>query len=372
MDNDLNYERLHQIQAELDVLRENSVGPCDCENYVEIKIRSFGGGKHYVKQCNACGEQRGGSLKTADALALLDGVSPREFDPSIEEDRRTKSRMLNEQVCERLDEASRLKIMLYEEPDLRALQLFEREEHELAAARLAENVDSLVEQFGVTHAIRFLVRETVRLKKRAHDEFIQDVNRFSSEAELKSWFEINFSKDFHIASEVEGRHLAENVPVRIDYVLKARQHLLDVGFDRRPFGVEVKFFRQEDGFTHKTSRGVWQTISYNDCEFNLEGDRVKPKFSLLFSNLSFEQELQLVNSFGHEFENDKFEWIGMIHLANHANVGSLNVKGTRDSFRGWGMEFAGGVYFSCGIWHGRSTYSKSNENIINKVRIGNF
>lgn len=372
MDDDLTIQQLIEIRSEMDALTEEAIGPCECDKHLEIKMRQFGGGKHYVKQCNACGEQRGGSLKAADALGQLGGGSPKDFDSSIGEARRLRSKMRSERAAELLDEASRLKLLLYGQPDWRAQQIADTEKRDKAATGFSQYVDGLVEQFGIDGAVGFLVRETVRLKKRTHDEFRQTVSRFTSEGELKKWFESQFSKDFEIFPEVRGRHLAEDVTVRIDYLLKARKHLLDAGFEARPFGVEIKYFCQEDGFTHKTSRGLWQTISYNDCEFDLEGVLHRPKFCLLFSNLSFEGELRLINSFGFEYENDKFEWRGMLHLANHANVGCLNSKGTKDQCRGWEMRFVGGIYFSCSTYQEKSTYHKSNENVINKVRIGNF
>lgn len=372
MDDDINYERLCEIQIQLDSLISNSAGSCDCDKHLEIKIRHYGGGEHYVKQCNACGDQRGGSLKKPDALVLLDGASPREFDHAIEESRRINNQTLNEQISELSSEASQLKDMLFGVQDWKSLRLAEREKHAKTNDLLTESVDALVNQFGINGAVSFLVQQTVRLKKLAHDEFKQQVDRFSSEAELKEWFEQQFSKDFIIFREVKGRHLAENVSVRIDYLVKARKHLVEAGFETGHFGVEVKYFNQEAGFTHKTSRGIWQTISYNDCEFHVEEHSVKPKFSLIFSNLSFREELQLVKNFGFEFENDKFEWNGMLHLANHANVGCLNVKGNKDRYQGWEVKFVGGTYFSCGIFKGDATYKKSNENVINKVRIGNF
>lgn len=372
MEDNVSFDSLCEIQSQLDSLMENYGVACECDKHLEIKIRYFGNGKHFVKQCNACGEQRGGSLKSTDAIVLLAGALPREFNPSIEEARRLKSQILNERISELSSESKRLKLALYGQPDWSSLQLVEQEKHEKAAAHLYQNVNALVEQFGVASTVGFLVREMVRLKKSVHDDFKQNVHRFSSEAELKDWFEYKFSKDFIISREVKGRHLAEDVPVRIDYLLRARPHLINAGFETMTFGVEVKYFRQEEGFTHKTSRGIWQAISYNDCEFYVEESTVKPKFCLIFSNLSFEDELQLVKSFGFEFENDKFEWRGMLHLANHANVGCLNVKGARDQYRGWEMRFVGGIYFSCSIFRECATYSKSNVNVINKVRIGNF
>lgn len=366
------HEKLLEIDEKLISLNKNVEISCDCNKHLEIKLRQFGGGKHYVNQCNACGEQRGGSIKFTEALAILKGLIPREFDSSIEENRRIKSRILSEQIKEYLSEKSRLKIMLYGDYDWLAQKTVDKEIQEKASNMLLKNTEDLVMQFGVKGAIGFLVRETVRLKKIEHDKLKQQVNRFSSEQELKEWLESYFSKDFLISREVKGRHLAEDVKVSIDYLLKPRPHLVTAGFDNNYFGLEVKYFRQEDGFTHKTSRGIWQTISYNDCEFYINEVTIKPKFSLLFSNLSFEDELQLVKSYGFEFENDKFEWRGMLHLANHANVGCLNIEGTRDDNRGWKIRFVGGVYFSSRIYQGRSQYNKSNENVINKLRIGNF
>ena len=169
-----------------------------------------------------------------------------------------------------------------------------------------------------------------------------------------------------------GVHLAENVNVRIDFILYPKPHLVEEGFVEEPFGVEVKYFKQEDGFTHKTSRGIWQTISYNDCQFTLNGQQFKTKFCLLFSNLSFSSESALIKNLGHEWENDQIEWKGMLHVANHARVGTLAIRGDKTSLTGWGINFAGGTYFVRGPHHDGRQYRLSNVDMINKIRIGNF
>lgn len=373
---DTNNERmilkLKEIQYQIDELNIEVAKSCACENHLEIKIRKFGGGIHYVEQCNTCGAQRGGSLKKAHALQLLIGTTPRDFDPSINEQYRLNRQLANEKISKLSNERIQLKRLLNIQPAQNGIHAAVDEHYIKSASDLSLYVDDLVTQYGMSRAVRLLVQETVRLRKRENEELKQKTNRFSTEAELKAWFEEFFSKDFIISSEVNGRHLAENVSVRIDYFLKARNHLVEEGFDPKAFGVEVKYFRQEEKFTHKTSRGIWQTISYNDCEFDLPEGPLKPKFCLIFSNLSFPDELNIANCFGTEYENDKIQWRGMLHLANHANIGCLNIRGSRDQHYGWEMRFGGGVYFCCYVSKQGITYKKSNENVINKIRVGNF
>lgn len=57
-----------------------------------------------------------------------------------------------------------------------------------------------------------------------------------------------------------------------------------------------------------------------------------------------EVPVKITNSY---FENDQSVWNGMLHLANHANVGILYIFGQRESPTGWDIRFAGNVYF----WH---------------------
>ncbi len=41
-------------------------------------------------------------------------------------------------------------------------------------------------------------------------------------------------------------------------------------------------------------------------------------------------------------------------------------------FKGWSIKFAGGLYFGLSISNGVYKYSKSNTNVISKIRVGNF
>lgn len=92
----------------------------------------------------------------------------------------------------------------------------------------------------------------------------------------------------------------------------------------------MKHLDQTQGFSHK-ARGLWQTVSYTDSEFFLEGATIRPKFALLFSNISLRKSIVFLNRLGQELENDRALWGGLLQLANHANVGTLEIMGLRDA-----------------------------------------
>uniref|UniRef100_UPI001C2FDB2B hypothetical protein n=1 Tax=Pantoea sp. GbtcB22 TaxID=2824767 RepID=UPI001C2FDB2B len=86
--------------------------------------------------------------------------------------------------------------------------------------------------------------------------------------------------DFHIYQEVVGTHVTVGLKVRIDYVIYPKAHLLNHGVEPAPFGIEVKYLNQEKDFAHKARRGIWQSISYNDCEFSINNKKFRVKFCL--------------------------------------------------------------------------------------------
>ncbi|EGR1879801.1 hypothetical protein ACFJ9Q_004604 [Vibrio parahaemolyticus] len=347
--------------------------PCDCDG-LELKIREFGGGEHYVKQCNNCGRQKGGSIRKADALIALNGRTPRVFDSTIEEvydnhykvRAETRSKLWKEKMELELEMSGRPSSLF---PNFHEIQ----EKKNKAKEKLETVISAIAEEFGETSARQILMRSLVEINKQKYLEKVKKTERFSDEGELKHWLVNNLSVDFDFYAEVWGRHLAENINVRVDFIAVPKAHLVANGFDPSPFAVEVKYIRQEEGFTRKSSRAFWQTISYNDSEFNLNGHIFKPKFSILFTNLAFQQEMELVRNYGWDTENDVMEWEGMLHLANHANVGLFHITGDKNEFRSWRIKFAGGTYFSYGIDNnGERSGQISNSDVINKVRLGNF
>jgi len=373
MDANLLIEELVEIKNKRESLENaRATWSCNCEMHKEIKKREFGGGTHYVYQCNQCGKQRGGSLKRFDAIKMLNGKQVELFDPNIEEERSIKNRIAYEEISSLWSEERRITNAINGFPDYQSTILAEQKKFEEVNEKLTKFIENINDEFGSEKTIRALINQTIILKKEKYNKLRETTERFTSETELKSWFNEKIAADFYIYPEVNGTHLSENVNVRIDYVLFPKEHLIEEGFEPSYFGIEVKYFNQENGFTHKTSRGLWQTISYNDSKFYLKNKEIKLKYSLIFSNLSFSKELMLIKNYGHEMENDQLEWRGMIHVANHARVGAFEIKGNKKEYKGWSIKFAGGTYFGSTVYNSESNYNKSNEDVINKVRVGNF
>ncbi|WP_412522365.1 hypothetical protein [Shewanella algae] len=377
MNRDEVIQRYHELSELIDSYEYR---PCPCEDYKEIRLRYFGGGRHYVYQCTLCGEQRGGSLKSNDALKLLNGVELKEFDPKLAEMVRNRNSLKAKEVAaihkemwdlERLLSVKKENYYHALSPDVNFI-----DEYQATRKKLEKSLDAikeeLIDSLGEEVAARYLTNAIVSIRKKQYLENVKSTDRFTCEDELKRWLVKYLSEDFDLFPEVCGYHQFENVNVRIDFIAFPKKHLIDKGFCAEPFGIEVKYFNQENGFTRKTSRGFWQAISYNDCWFDLNGHSTKLKFSLLFSNLAFEAEMKLVRNYGYNNENDVMEWIGMLHLANHANVGLLGVYGDKHNCLSWAIKFAGGVYFSASKRPDKIDFRLSNSNVINKVRIGNF
>lgn len=359
--------RMEEIERQIALLHYE---PCQCESYLELKIRAFGGSEHYVRQCNNCGHQKGGALKATDALAELNGQSPRIFDPEISDKYYGESSARNQKYSSLITEKHLLQAELNGLPE--PAHIDQQNKYSESYEQLSEQVDAFVQNLDVEYALQALHQQERRLKKIQKDEASQRLSQFSTESELKSWM-VNFlQNDFHIYHEVSGIHIAEKLKVRIDYVLYPKKHLVDQGFERAPFGIEVKYLNQEENFAHKASRAVWQAISYNDCEFSINDKKFNLKFCLLFSNLSFTDERRILDLYSDHKDGKDMKWTGMLNVANHAKVGVLKVIGKKDRAKGWSMSFAGGNYFNCHLNKDGNTYKLSNPNTINKVRVGNF
>lgn len=346
---------------------------CRCmADSLEVRRRTFANGSlHHVLQCVQCGEQRGGALSASEAQARLDGRVALAFDPEIEETYRAKRTALLSEYTELQRRERQLR-----NPDWTDESAAERDQAQARVQRVASLIEQctqdLVAELGEEQAADALAAKAIALRSKRREELFQSTRRFGSEAELKEWLVSHLSEDFDLHPEVPGRHMAECVRVQIDYLAYPKPHLLDAGFAAVFFGIEVKLLDPTNGFSRKAARGLWQAVSYTDAEFHLAGAAVRPKFALLFSNLSFVGELRLLDRLGQKLENDWALWRGLLQLANHANVGTLEIKGARDAWTGWKMAFSGGTYFSRRHRHAQRTYRLSDRRMIEKVRIGNF
>ncbi|POP46830.1 hypothetical protein CHU32_07910 [Superficieibacter electus] len=367
MNTDLLISRLDEIEQQITLLRHK---PCQCERNLEVKIRHFGGGEHYVRQCNQCGRQKGGALKAPDALTELDGQPARAFDPALEEEYNRELTIRHQ----KLSLLSREKIQLLSALNggVDPLYVEQEKKYREAFQKLSEHLDTFIESFDIDKTLLALSQQQRRIKKVKQEHAELNPSLFSSETELKAWMVNLFKSDFYIYQEVTGVHVTEGINVRIDYVFYPRAHLVEEGFEPAPFGIEVKYLSQEKSFAHKAGRSVWQAISYNDCEFSLKDRKFNLKFCLLFSNLSFSNEREVLALYSDHSDDKSMKWAGMLNVANHAKVGVLKITGKREKVKGWSISFAGGLYFSCHLDKDGNRYKRVNENMVNKVRVGSF
>ena len=343
-----------------------------CDKHLDIRLRTFGKTekRHFVYQCTVCGRQRKGAITEDVARAQLMGRQPVMFDFKIEEEITLKCRAIEQRLTEIRREVTPSQSESLEE----IIQ-----QRRVAQKRDCSIVDGAVAQLLLNHskaqAIDVVLRRLLALRKEVREEQAAAVNRFSTEDELKAWVQPYLEKDFVIFPESVGQHLSGTTVV-IDFLLFPRPHLIAHGFANGFVGLEVKHITQENGFSRKSSRALWQTISYTDSEFFVDGKLVPLAFAALFSNLSFQNEDNLLMSFGgHQSENDKAEWRAMRLLANHANVGVLTMRGSRDEWRGWSFSFAAGSQYFTHWSSAReptSGFTLHDKHLVEKRRIGNF
>lgn len=144
-----------------------------------------------------------------------------------------------------------------------------------------------------------------------------------SEAALINHLIKNIEHDFQVLREVSGHHPLYMKNVRIDLMLKARPHLQEAGFTSEWFGVECKWSDTINGATSKVTRMAWQSITYAQSTFLVNGEFVIPSFVAVYTpdNLDgiIERHLKV-----------------LLSLGLYGNVGRLYFY--RD--QSWGIKFA--------------------------------
>ena len=146
-----------------------------------------------------------------------------------------------------------------------------------------------------------------------------------SEPQVKTALRQRLSIDFTLTEEVPGTHLLENVTVVVDFMLRAKPHLVERGFPDQPIPLEVKQLSDE---SNKSVRAAWQCITYAQSTFS--GQR--PPFILLFP------PARLFMKRGEECEHTT-----CLHsLLPKANVGQLTFLRNNE----WEIYFAQNRFFS--------------------------
>ncbi|AZZ90701.1 hypothetical protein EUZ85_08235 [Hahella sp. KA22] len=123
------------------------------------------------------------------------------------------------------------------------------------------------------------------------------------------------SNDFEILREVDGFHQFYEQSVRIDLVLKAKPHLIEQGFTNEWFGIECKWVTGVLKQTSKTTRLVWQSITYAQSLFNINGSWEKLRFVAVYTpphlESSIEANLTRLLELGH------YGCVGRFHFYKH-------------------------------------------------------
>lgn len=89
--------------------------------------------------------------------------------------------------------------------------------------------------------------------------------------------------DFEVLREVCGVHFLEGDSVRIDLMVRGKPHLVQAGFTDQWFGIECKWADCIGGTTSKTTRMIWQSITYAQSSFSIAGISVRPAFVVVYT-----------------------------------------------------------------------------------------
>ena len=150
--------------------------------------------------------------------------------------------------------------------------------------------------------------------------------QIQNENQLQIFFKAIASSDFVIYEEVKGINLVENKGVRIDFICKAKNHVVEKGFTPKYFGVEVKHIEQND--KKKLRHALVQCITYSMSRFAIDNCVFRPAFVLLFSR--------------------NFQNMTELTMASYFNVGSFLISENQDYLEQHGIyniKFASSVYY---------------------------
>ncbi len=329
----------------------------DCEPHLSLRERRVGKGTAYVQQCLFCGEQRGGALPKAKVTGnppqFIDGISEKYWARRQE----IYSQLSNSGAVPPRSEQN--------EPQAKT----ESEQFEDELLGLFERYRSCWSEQRFQEKLRHTLI-------RSREEKINSMDLpWNNEPELTSWLIDELSPWFYVWKEVRGRgYLDQNARnVRIDLVIRPKPHLVEYGFVDELFGIEIKYLNPKTGnnFSKKSSKSVFQALSYwySGARWDLkdgQGYAYRLSSVLLFSNFSFSDEADEL--FGSYDQYYRTTWRSYLALANHGNVGELQVSGNKSHYHRLSFHYSGVNY--CLLYKDGNARI-GNPNLINKMRIGN-
>ena len=140
---------------------------------------------------------------------------------------------------------------------------------------------------------------------------------------------------FDIREEVPGIHRLENVRVKADLLCYPNEALIARGFPSGWFVIETK---RLDFAAHESKRfyeAFWQSVSYQQSEFIIDGKTIQPVFTALVVNHQPNQRENAV------FQAQKRRWQILKELGVYANVGFFNLN----AHDGWELLFGQARFF---------------------------
>ncbi|MBN9368878.1 hypothetical protein [Acidovorax sp. SDU_ACID1] len=141
--------------------------------------------------------------------------------------------------------------------------------------------------------------------------------------------------DFEVYEKYSGWHKHGGEKVYYDLVLRAKDHLVQQGFDPGYFVIEVKLFNLDDVQKHdvKARDMMWQCVAYSFSDIELpSGELVRPLFVLYY-----------IDGSGVKPEYEK-EINALHHFVQRGGVGRLVFE--RIDPGQWLLNFGGSRYFS--------------------------
>lgn len=142
----------------------------------------------------------------------------------------------------------------------------------------------------------------------------------NGEEAIKAELRPILAADFEVEEEVSGRFLIDNTPVRIDFLLRPRSHLIDLGIAPDWFGLEVKSPLGKDS-KKKGLQVAWQALTCAQSQF---GDR-RPSFVAIYPPISefFPFAKVLNESTSRHYDFNEAHWLKC--FLQKANVASFVV-----------------------------------------------
>jgi hypothetical protein len=195
----------------------------DCEDFIKLRSRHKGSGIAYAYQCQFCGRFRGGEVSKKQV-----DVQPPFCDPNLEA-----------YYTQRYSQLFREKVAATAPPRTVA------NDNTVPLDDKLEKFNALISDFcqdnNISESMLFHYHLTRNRESHIRDNYHSG---WHSEKQLHQWFLTYFSEWFDIEHEVPGYGFInrEQMPLRIDFVIKAKPALIEHGFTDQYIGVEAKYF----------------------------------------------------------------------------------------------------------------------------------